>query len=99
LKTQTKKSKAARGQPCTLKIPGTCNGNTETTVLAHVGRHGSAKRNHDDEAVNSCSACHDAIDYRTNLFLAHDETEQALLRKDRAWFIARALERMDQARG
>jgi hypothetical protein len=93
---QTKKSKSARGQSCTLRIPGVCNSNPETTVLAHVGRHGSAKRNHDDEAVFACSARHDAIDYRTNLFLAHDETEQALLRKDRAYFIEQALKRMEQ---
>jgi hypothetical protein len=85
---------AARGQDCKLEIPFVCNSDPDTTVLAHVGRHGTAKRNHDDEAIYACSACHDAIDYRTNIFLSNNESEQKLLRKDRAWYIARALDRM-----
>ena len=28
---------SARGQDCALRIPGVCNFNPETTVLAHVG--------------------------------------------------------------
>ena len=90
----SKKRKAARGQDCTLTIPHVCNQNPETTVLAHVGRHGSAKRNHDEDAVYACSACHDAIDYRTKVFLDNDMVGQELLRRDREWFIARALDRM-----
>ncbi|HBS0984508.1 DUF1364 family protein, partial [Klebsiella pneumoniae] len=27
--------KAARGRECTVRIPGYCNGNPETSVLAH----------------------------------------------------------------
>ncbi|HHK5888093.1 TPA: nuclease domain-containing protein [Serratia marcescens] len=27
---------SARGQCCTLQIPGICNGNAETTVLCHL---------------------------------------------------------------
>jgi len=77
-----------------LTIPHVCNQNPETTVLAHVGRHGSAKRNHDEDAVYACSACHDAIDYRTKVFLDNDMVGQELLRRDREWFIARALDRM-----
>ena len=90
----TKKQRSARGQDCVLNIPGVCNHNPETTVLAHVGHHGSAKRNHDEDAVFCCSACHDAIDYRTKVFLDNDEVSQELLRRDREWFIARALDRM-----
>ena len=90
----TKKQRSARGQDCVLNIPGVCNRNPETTVLAHVGRHGSAKRNHDEDAVYACSACHDAIDYRTKVFLDDSVVDQELLRRDREWFIARALDRM-----
>ena len=90
----SKKQRSARGQDCTLTIPGVCNHNPETTVLAHVGHHGSAKRNHDEDAVFACSACHDAIDYRTKVFLDNEEVPQELLRRDREWFIARALDRM-----
>lgn len=32
---QTKLTKAARGRECQVRIPGVCNGNPETTVLAH----------------------------------------------------------------
>ncbi len=28
--------KAARGRECQVRIPGVCNGNPETTVLAHI---------------------------------------------------------------
>ena len=87
--------KAARGADCVLRIPGCCNHNPETTVLAHVGS-GTAKRNDDAYAVFACSDCHDAIDRRTKVFLADDPDEQELLRRDRKWFIARALERMEE---
>ena len=92
---QTKKSKSARDQDCTLRIPCVCNFNTETTVLAHVGS-GSAKRRDDDLAVYACSDCHDAIDRRSKVFLADNPEEQELLRIDRLWFIQRALERMGE---
>ena len=91
------KRQAARNQDCVLRIPNICNWNPETTVLAHVGRHGTAKRNYDGEAVYACSDCHDAIDYRTKYFLSDNEDEQKILRGDRAWFIARAIKRMSGA--
>lgn len=28
--------KAARGRECQVRIPGVCNGNSETSVLAHI---------------------------------------------------------------
>ena len=92
---QTKQSKSARDQDCTLRIPSVCNFNPETTVLAHVGS-GSAKRRDDALAVYACSDCHDAIDRRSKVFLADNPEEQELLRIDRLWFIQRALERMGE---
>jgi hypothetical protein len=89
----TKAQQAAHGQDCTLRIPLVCNWNTETTVLAHTGS-GSAKRNHDEEAVYSCSACHDAIDFRSRVFLSHNEAEQKLLHRMRKSYIEDAKERM-----
>ena len=84
----------ARGQDCTIRIPGVCNWNPETTVLAHVGRHGSAKRNHDEDAIYACSDCHDAIDYRTRVFLSDNKAEQKWLHKDRQSLIDEAKKRM-----
>lgn len=60
--------RSARGQDCTLRIPGYCNFDPETTVLAHVGRdRGMAIKCDDNMAVYACSGCHDAIDGRTTV--------------------------------
>lgn len=56
---------SARGQDCMVRIPGVCNFNPETTVLAHVGEGGGMGQKTDDiEAAFCCSNCHDAIDGR-----------------------------------
>jgi len=91
----TKRSKirdSARGQQCMVIIPGTCNSDPATTVLAHTGS-GTDKRNRETEAWNSayaCSDCHDAIDFRTRRFLSDDPETQADLHHDREMYIARA---------
>ncbi len=91
---QTKVQKSARGQECTLRIPHVCNWDNSTTILAHVGKHGTAKRNHDSEAVFACSDCHDAIDFRNKTFLSDNKAEQELLHKDRLSIIDQALAKM-----
>lgn len=90
----TKAQRCAQGHECTLLIPDTCNGDSSTTILAHTGRHGSAKRNHDEDAVYACSACHDAIDRRNNRFWSHDPELNRKLREDREHFIDLAMKRM-----
>ena len=60
--------KLAQGMPCQLRIPGVCNFNPETTVLAHIRRGGVAgmgQKPPDLCGIHACSACHDAIDGRT----------------------------------
>ncbi len=57
---------SARGQQCLVRIHGVCNGNSETVVLAHVGRgSGMGQKCDDIHAAYACSSCHDAIDGRT----------------------------------
>lgn len=59
----------ARGKPCMVRIPGVCNGNPETTVLAHIRRGGVAgmgQKPPDVCGVWACSACHDAMDRRSH---------------------------------
>ncbi|HBE6753888.1 TPA: DUF1364 domain-containing protein, partial [Escherichia coli] len=59
--------KAARGQMCQVRIPGYCNHNPETSVLAHyrlAGTCGTAIKPHDMQAAIACSSCHDLIDGR-----------------------------------
>jgi len=85
----TKIRQSARMQECTVRIPGVCNHNPETTVLAHLGS-GTAKRGDDTNAVYACSDCHDAIDRRSKVFLSDNPVEQELLRRDREYFIDRA---------
>lgn len=56
--------KLAKGQECMLRLPGICNSNPETTVLAHVRRgfYGMGIKPVDWCGVWCCSACHEAYD-------------------------------------
>lgn len=60
--------KAARGQDCTLRIPGVCNYNPETTVLCHspflISGRGMGLKAPDSDACFGCSSCHDRLDRR-----------------------------------
>lgn len=65
----------ARGQDCMVRLPGVCNHNPETTVLAHyrlAGISGIGMKSPDTIAAWSCSSCHDAIDRRAHLDLERD---------------------------
>lgn len=64
----TKARQSARGEHCTLRLV-CCNGDPETTVLAHIrkfGWAGTSQKPPDYLAVYACSACHDATDGRVN---------------------------------
>lgn len=56
----------ARGQPCLLRVPGVCQGGTDTTVAAHSNQsiHGKAgARKADDQySAWACVACHGWLD-------------------------------------
>lgn len=59
---------SARGEECTINIPGVCNHNPETTVLAHYGEPGEkgmGLKPDDISGAFACSACHDVLDGRT----------------------------------
>ena len=52
---------SARGQECTMGIPGICNGNNETVVLCHVPMapwNGMGCKPSDYMAFYGCSGCH-----------------------------------------
>lgn len=58
---------SARGQECTLRIPGVCCYDRETTVIAHLpvpGFKGMATKVPDVFAVMSCHTCHAQLDQR-----------------------------------
>ncbi|OEU65357.1 MAG: hypothetical protein BA863_01775 [Desulfovibrio sp. S3730MH75] len=55
---------SAKDQPCTMRLYGCCNGNPETTVLAHENGAGMGKKADDFNAADMCSECHDVWDGR-----------------------------------
>ena len=62
--------KLAKGRDCTVRIPGICNWNPATTVLAHyrlADTCGIGLKPDDLLGAFACSACHDEIDRRTRL--------------------------------
>lgn len=58
--------KSAEGQECTVRLPGVCNWNPDTSVLAHLpdGEGKMGGKGSDIHAVIACSDCHDVLDMR-----------------------------------
>lgn len=56
----------AKGQPCTARFPGICNGNPETTVFCHLNGAAFGKgmgiKAHDVLGFFGCSDCHSYYD-------------------------------------
>lgn len=74
--------KLARGRECQVRLTGICNGNPETTVLAHfrmAGLSGLGIKASDVIASWCCSSCHDAIDRRAHTDLDRDYVRLAHL--------------------
>jgi hypothetical protein len=74
--------KAARGRECQIRLPGVCNFDPETSVLAHYrlsGLNGVGTKPPDVCAAIACSACHSAVDgqrswlKKSEIRLAHAE--------------------------
>ncbi|OLS61868.1 DUF1364 domain-containing protein [Pseudomonas putida] len=75
---QSKLTKAARGRECQVRIPGVCNGNPETVVLAHyrlAGTCGVGSKPSDLQGAWACSSCHDVIDGRRQA-ISRDEARR-----------------------
>lgn len=75
--------KQARGRPCMVRIEGICNGNPETTVLAHyrmIGVSGYGLKPPDLIGSWACSACHDVIDRRSHTDFERDFVQLAHLK-------------------
>lgn len=58
--------RSAKGQDCTMLIPGICNQNPETVVWAHSNRHEHGKgmgiKAKDEFGCYACSSCHGVLD-------------------------------------
>lgn len=68
--------RAAAGKPCLVRIPGACNGDPATVVLAHyslAGVSGRGFKSPDYMGAYCCSSCHDAVDGRARTQFTKDE--------------------------
>ena len=73
---------SARGEECTLRLPGHCNHNPETSVLCHLphGGRGMGYKVSDSHAVIACSGCHDALDQRALPQVSQRELSDSIVR-------------------
>ena len=55
-------TQSAKGEDCTLRIPGVCNFNPKTTVFAHMNGGGMGYKHHDIHGCYACSYCHKWLD-------------------------------------
>lgn len=72
--------KLAKGRDCQVRLPGICNGNPETVVLAHfrmVGLAGVGMKPPNVLGAWACFTCHNAIDSRTSTGMTRDELRLA----------------------
>jgi len=58
----SKLRQSARGQQCQVRVPGVCNFDPSTTVLAHLNSAGMALKAHDIHGAYCCSDCHAWLD-------------------------------------
>jgi hypothetical protein len=65
-KPMSKIRKSARGEDCTINLPGVCNYNSETVVWAHSNRYQDGKgmglKAKDENGAYACYACHCVYD-------------------------------------
>lgn len=78
----SKLTKAARGQECTVQLYPYCNGNAETTVLAHAPSEdkGMGRKSPDWWGADCCSTCHDIIDSRQRVDIDRSEIYESHVR-------------------
>ncbi len=79
-------TKLAEGKPCMMRVPGVCNGRTDTTCWAHsnMSRHGKGVglKSHDCFGAFACHACHEWYDLtsrRTLVCLSASDREEAFM--------------------
>ncbi len=58
----SKLRKSAKGRDCQIRIPGVCNNNPDTVVLAHLNGGGMGTKHADIHGAYACSRCHAVVD-------------------------------------
>lgn len=63
---QTPITKSAKGESCTIRLPGVCTYDNSTTVYAHISgvRFGHGVGIKTNFGAYACSSCHDHLDGR-----------------------------------
>lgn len=59
---------SANGQQCLVRLPGICNFDPTTTVLAHLNGGGTALKKDDIQGAFACHKCHMELDGQTTIF-------------------------------
>ena len=70
--------KEAKGRECQVRLPGVCNFDPETTVLAHyrkAGITGIGEKAPDQLGAWACYNCHMAVDGQMKTHYSRDELE------------------------
>lgn len=89
-KIRSKKiTQSAKGESCTLRIPGACNRNPDTVVFCHAPSpdKGTGSKSDDFWGAYGCSGCHSYMDNRmwnqlsATWFRAIFETQKKLFKK------------------
>lgn len=78
---------AARGQSCTVRIPGVCNNAGETTILAHFSYASSGMGTKPSDLASAafcCFGCHEIVDRRA-------KRPHGVLQEDIEWCKARGM--------
>jgi hypothetical protein len=82
IKTNKKLRLSARWQDCMIRLPGICNFDNSTTVLAHLNGGGMGMKKHDMFASFACCACHEKVDTDRKYELYH---RQGVERTQQFW--------------
>ena len=53
---------SAKGEQCLVRVPGVCNLDSATVVLAHLNGAGVGMKNPDWKSAYACSSCHEWLD-------------------------------------
>lgn len=78
----------AAGKECYLRLPGVCNYDTTSTVLAHIRRGNTAGGGMKPADINGaplCSACHQAYDGVSRTRYSRVELDSEMLRAHVQW--------------
>jgi len=71
---QTSITRSAKGEACTVRLPGVCCHDNETTVFAHINgiRYGHGVGQKTNFGAYACCNCHDVLDGRVKHNFEYD---------------------------